>query len=157
MREKTCCFTGHRDISPLDYGRVKDALYKAVKNLIEEGVVYFGCGGALGFDTMAAKTVLDLKKEYPHIKLIMVYPCKNQTEFWQKRDIEIYDHIRAACDKHVYVSETYTKACMFKRNRHLVDHSRYCICYLTRAGGGTRYTVNYALEQGLQVINLAEI
>ena len=45
---------------------------------------------------------------------------------------------------------------MHKRNRHLVDNSSICICYLTENSGGTFYTVNYAKKQGLTVINLAE-
>ena len=46
---------------------------------------------------------------------------------------------------------------MHKRNRHLVDHSSICVCYLTEDRGGTAYTVNYAKKQGLKVINLADV
>ena len=42
------------------------------------------------------------------------------------------------------------------RNRHLVDHSGTCICYLTRSAGGPAYTVDYARKKGLRIINLAE-
>ena len=45
---------------------------------------------------------------------------------------------------------------MFKRNRHLVNHSSACICYLEKPTGGTAYTVNYARKCGLQIINLME-
>ena len=55
----------------------------------------------------------------------------------------------------VYTSQEYTKGCMHKRNRHLVDHSSVCVCYLTKKDGGTAYTVDYAERQGLEVINLA--
>ena len=34
---------------------------------IEQGYRYFGAGGALGFDTLAAQTVLELRSEYPDI------------------------------------------------------------------------------------------
>lgn len=54
------------------------------------------------------------------------------------------------------VVKLYFKGCMHKRNRHLVDNSGYCICYLTRTQGGTAYTVDYALERGLPVINIAD-
>ena len=37
---------------------------------------------------------------------------------------------------------------MHKRNRHLVDNSSRCICFLTEKTGGTFYTVNYASEHG---------
>jgi len=31
-----------------------------------------------------------------------------------------------------------------------------CVCYLTEATGGTAYTVNYAKEKNLWVINLVQ-
>ena len=45
---------------------------------------------------------------------------------------------------------------MHKRNRHLVDNSSACICYLTEESGGTAYTVEYVRKSNLIVINLAE-
>ena len=59
-------------------------------------------------------------------------------------------------NKVVYTSQEYTRDCMFKRNRHLVDYSSVCICYLNKSTGGTAYTVEYAKKRGLQIINLAE-
>ena len=123
---------------------------------IEQGYRYFGAGGALGFDTLAAQTVLELKSEYPEIKLILVLPCKNQTRGWEQADIEEYERIKAAADKVVHTSKDYYSGCMHKRNRHLVDNSSLCICYLTEQSGGTAYSVNYARSQGLKIINIAE-
>lgn len=156
MREKTCCFTGHRNIPSSDYGKIKASLYAVIEGLISEGIVYFGCGGALGFDTLAAEIILELKLKYPHIKLIMVYPCRDQTLFWDDCDKEKYNHIKFSCDKYVYSAERYDRSCMYKRNRHLVDCSSYCVCYLNRYKGGTAYTVNYAKQKGLTIINIAE-
>ena len=123
---------------------------------IEQGYRYFGCGGALGFDTLAAQTVLELKSEYTEIKLILVLPCENQSRGWERTDLEEYERIKAAADKVVYTSKDYFSGCMHKRNRHLVDNSSLCICYLTEQSGGTAYTVNYARSQGLKIINVAE-
>ena len=61
---------------------------------IEQGYRYFGTGGALGFDTLAAQTVLELKNKYPEIKLILVLPCENQTQGWERADIEEYERIQ---------------------------------------------------------------
>ncbi len=69
--------------------------------------------------------------------------------------MEEYERIKSQADKVVYVSQEYTKDCMFKRNRHLVDNSSVCICYKIKDSGGTAYTVSYAKEQGLEVINIA--
>lgn len=157
MKEKTCCFTGHRSIPKEDYSIIKERLKKEIIKLIEQGVCYFGAGGALGFDTIAAQTVLELKEVYPNIKLILVLPCKNQTYRWQEKDKEIYEDIKRKCDKYVYISEEYSSQCMLKRNRHLVDNSNFCICYLTKKQGGTAYTVKYAHEEGLYIVNTAEL
>ena len=123
---------------------------------IEQGYRYFGTGGALGFDTLAAQTVLELKSKYPEIKLILVLPCENQTLEWERAYIEEYERIKAAADKVVYTSKVYYSGCMHKRNRHLVDNSSLCICFLTEQSGGTAYTANYAQSQGLKIINVAE-
>ena len=55
-----------------------------------------------------------------------------------------------------YTSVEYTRGCMHKRNRHLVDHSGVCVAYLTESRGGTAYTVDYARKNGVPVINLGE-
>lgn len=154
--EKTCCFTGHRNIPANEYEKIRKNLEESIISLIKKGVCYFGAGGALGFDTMAALTILKLKEKYPHIKLILVLPCENQTYKWQQKDIDIYENIKSKCDKYVYTSKYYYNGCMFKRNKHLVDNSKYCICYLINKTGGTAYTVNYAKSNGLIIYNIAD-
>lgn len=157
MREKTACFTGHRKIPPESVPELSRRLKNILLRLIEEGYMYFGVGGALGFDTLVAQGVLSLRKWYPHIKLILVLPCTAQTKGWSKDDIAVYEKIKSQADKVVYTSHNYFRGCMFKRNRHLVNGSSVCIAYLTQEKGGTAYTVNYAKKQGLTVINLASV
>ena len=154
LKEKTCCFTGHREIT-LPVETIKYNLEKQLKRLISSGVIYYGAGGALGFDTLAALTIIKMRNIYPEIKLILVLPCKEQTKGWNSNDIEIYNYILNQADKVVYTSENYYPGCMHKRNRHLVDNSSHCICYLEKNTGGTAYTVNYAKEKGLTIYNVA--
>lgn len=139
----------------LEQEMIAQRLEETVTSLIGAGVRYFGAGGARGFDTLAAQTILKLQREYPQIKLILVLPCLSQTRGWRDEDIKVYERIKAAANKITYTSENYTQGCMHKRNRHLVDHSS--VCYLTENKGGTAYTVNYAKKQGLKIINLAEV
>ena len=155
MKSKTCCFTGHRKIPKGELPQIKTKLKNTITELIGNGIIYYGAGGALGFDILAALTVLELKQQYPQIKLILVLPCKNQTRNWRQNDIDIYDDIKQKADKVVYTSELYYNGCMQKRNRHLVDNSGYCICYKTHDTGGTAFTVNYANKQRLKIINIA--
>lgn len=142
--EKTACFTGHRKIPFSRRHRIKKILDEVLEANIEQGVIYYGAGGALGFDTMAAQAVLRARKKHPEVKLILVLPCRTQADRWPARDQAIYEDIKKQADKVVYISDEYTKDCMKKRNQHLVEHSDRCIYYLTQTHGGTAYTVGYA-------------
>lgn len=154
MKEKTCCFTGHREIDVADRETLKEKLTAAVREHIGRGYRYFGVGGALGFDTLAATVVLSLKKEFPEIALILVLPCPEQAKYWSAKDTAVYESILAKADKCVYTSSVYSRGCMQKRNRHLVDGSSSCIAYLRREEGGTAYTVRYAKSKGVNVFYL---
>ena len=155
MINQTCCFTGHRKIPSDQLESVTQRLRDAVIASIKDGYLYFGAGGALGFDTLAAKIVLELRTIYPEIKLILVLPCLDQAEKWNEEDKEEYERIKSLADKAVYTSGNYFNGCMQRRNRHLIDNSSLCICYLTERIGGTAYTVNYARDKGCMVVNLA--
>lgn len=157
LKGQTCCFTGHRIVPSGLELKLFNATEKVVENAIKSGYRYFGVGGALGFDTIAALVVLKLRESYPSVKLILVLPCFNQTRGWPKEDIEIYENIIKQADKVIYTSKEYTRGCMYKRNRHLVDNSSLCVCYLTEEKGGTYYTVNYAFKNQLSIINIAEL
>ena len=155
IRDKTCCFTGHRDI-PQAQIPVLTKKVTTIQMLAAQGIIYYGAGGALGFDTISATAVLKLQHTISQIKLILVLPCLSQAQRWSKRDQEVYESIKAQANKVVYTSQDYTRDCMFRRNRHLVDHSGTCICYLSKPQGGTAYTVDYAKKKGLKIINLAD-
>ena len=102
--KKTCCFTGHRDISKIKAMELKLKLPKIIEKLItEKGVIYFGVGGALGFDMLAEKAVLKLKKKYPFIKLILVLPCKNHNKNWKIADKLELNFIAKQADKISYI------------------------------------------------------
>lgn len=155
MRTETCCFTGHRELPVWGRKELAAKLEETIIGLIDRGIRFYGAGGARGWDTLAAQTVLRLKRRYLHIKLILVIPCLTQTKGWPAADVAEYERIKALADKVVYTSQEYTKGCIHKRNRHLVDNSSVCVCYLNKESGGTAYTVRYAREQGLEIINLA--
>ena len=155
MKGRTCCFTGHRDLPVQRQKELAAKLEDTIISLIDRGIRFYGAGGARGYDTLAAQTVLRLKERYPHIRLILVLPCLTQTKGWPAADVKEYERIKALADKVVYTSQEYTKGCMHRRNRHLVDHSSVCVCYFTKKDGGTAYTVRYAKEHSLEIINIA--
>lgn len=154
LKEKTCCFTGHRNIPANVLPQLRTQVNEIVKYLIESGICYFGTGGAIGFDTVAAETVLSLRGEYPHVKLILVLPCPEQADKWSWDAKIKYEYIKNCADKVVYTSTHYTPDCMYRRNRHLVNGSSICVAYCMKDTGGTAYTVRYAQQCGLQIIQL---
>ena len=71
IKEKTCCFFGHRKITETDELRSK--LYKTIEGLItENGVDTFLFGSRSQFNTLCYMVVTELKNEYKHIKRIYV-------------------------------------------------------------------------------------
>ncbi len=156
MRKKTCCFTGHRELGYAKYIYIKHKLICVIDELISAGITEFCTGGALGFDTVAAQTVLEARERNPHIKLHLILPCKNQAENWNYIQRETYNDIIRRADSIEYLCEYYTRFCMQMRNRELVDRSSVCVCCLEKTKGGTAYTVNYAKKSGLRIINVIE-
>ena len=155
-RETTCCFTGHRAI-PAEMeqyltGRITDG----INYLYSHNVRTFLVGGALGFDTLAARAVLKCRESCSDIRLIVVKPCQDQTKGWSQTDIDTHELINRLADGVICLSEHYYRGCMHQRNRILVDNSSACICYLTQASSGTAYTVDYAKNKGLSIFNLAQ-
>ncbi len=159
VREESCCFTGHRRIPGQEALWVRRRLREELLRLAGEGFTTFLAGGALGFDTIAAQEVLRVQAEYvPWMQLVLVLPCLGQESQWSQRDAAVYRGLLRQAGQVVYTGEAYAKGCMFRRNRFLVDHSAYCLCYLrNQARGGTAYTVGYARKQGLPVTNLAPL
>lgn len=154
-KSKVACFSGHRKL-PHNCQQLAADLEAAIVSLIERGVVFFGAGGALGFDMLAEETVLRLKERYPQIRLVLVLPCppEQQTLKWNADQCSRYYDILGKADKVRVLSDRYTSSCMLDRNRHMVDSSGYLICYLRESTGGTAYTVRYAESRGTEIIRI---
>ena len=135
-RAFTCCFTGHRELPIEKEGEIWQKTYIRVQQLLKQGVKYFGVGGAIGFDTLAAEGMLQVKTLNPQVKIILVLPFKGYQKYWLPGQQE--------------------RAAFLIRDRHLVDESAYCIGYCTRSTGGTAYTLRYAEKQGLKVWNIGK-
>ena len=155
LKAKTCCFTGHRDIPAGMLTPLKLAVKEKVLSLLTQDIVYYGVGGAIGFDSLAAETLLELRAEHPQIKVILVYPFEGFDSRWPEEQRIRYRTLWPQYDKRVCVSPMPGREAYVKRDRHLVDHSGRCIAYCTRSYGGTAYTVRYAHSKGCQVYNLA--
>lgn len=154
-RAETACFTGHRVIPAKDAASLSDRVYASAQQAYESGYRTFLCGGARGFDTIAAREILRLRTLHPDIRLVIAVPCATQADRWNTADRKAYQEILAAADGTVVLSPDYYDGCMQARNRFMVDRSSLCLCYMTRFEGGTWFTVRYALHEGITLKNLA--
>ena len=159
----TCAFTGHRpssyrfgyDEEHPDCAKIKVLMTTQIAALIDNGVRTFFTGMALGADIWGAVLVLRFKKDYPDIRLVAVLPCETQANRWSVEQRERYFNILAECDDTVYISRQYTKDCMFRRNRYLIDHANFVIAvYNGTPKGGTAYTVQYACAKHRALITI---
>lgn len=131
---------------------LKQRLFKEIDKLRGSGANVFCTGMAQGVDTWCAEIVLELQREYPEVKLWAVVPCREQDSMWSSEDKQRYRSILGRCEKVLCVSEEYTKQCMHKRNRALVDLCDILVAVYDGKPGGTKYTVDYAKKKNRKTI-----
>ena len=151
---KICAFTGHRNIPYEDIISMPEKLGKLIERLISEGVCEFRCGGAQGFDTIAALKVLEAKKQHADVRLALYLPCKDQAKAWSDRAKAVYEKVIEMADSVTYTAEFYKTGCMHTRNRAMINGADVCVAYCTSDSGGTAYTIAYARSKGINVITI---
>ena len=156
---KRCAFTGYRPQKmPFGYNeadpaciRLKTCLHERIEEMIGEGYAHFLSGGAMATDTWAAEAVLDLKKKYPWLLLEMVSPFDGQANHWDEVYRLRHDRLLHEADIVTAISHAYTKGCIFRRNRYLVNHADILLAVYDGQPGGTAMTVSYAMQKGIPV------
>lgn len=166
-KSKTVAFSGHRSFKMnAGGGSLFDEcgqyepeatalrLRETVRGLAVDGYTDFLCGMAEGFDLMAGEAVVEVRREFPSVRLTAVVPFPGQAVRFGGEAREIYDRVLAAADHTIVVCPEYSKDCFHRRNDLLVNLSSVLICYYNGSCGGTQYTVKRALQTGTKVINL---
>ena len=165
---KVVCATGHRLSGFSWYNKngntlynennpecikIKSLLMQELEKLILTGYDYFISGMALGFDIWFAEAILELKKKYPHIKLIGALPCRNQTERWtDQKQIDRYNYLITQLDDVRCIYDIYEDGCLLERNRFMINNSSLVIALFNGLSGGTKSTIDYAKKQGKEII-----
>ena len=153
------CFTGHRDLTDSEINIIIRRLTILLERLIlNHGLNNCFVGGAVGFDTVAAKTVLSLKDNYSDIKLNLLIPCQGQENSWNERQKQEYEIIKNRSDSVRVLAPFFYNGCMQARNRELLRNADLCIAYLRKGtkSGGSLNTVLQAAKLGVPVINIAD-
>lgn len=146
---KTCCFTGNREIPTELYQAIKDETKEKVQELIDSGYTDFICGGASGYDILAAAVVLIKKRENPDstVRLHIFLPYRHGTRGETDIEKKLYTQTIDGAYSVTHISEKYHFRCMQDRNEAMVDNSSYCIAFCNKTSGGTVNTVRYALKR----------
>ena len=154
MDNKGCSFTGHRDVSAEHKKALPGLLMRAIEYAYNLGCRDFYAGGAVGFDTFAAREVIRFRLSHRDARLVLLLPCINQNELWSGADTDAYEYVLSEADEIKYVAEEYTKSCMQKRNQALADSCDIMIAYVGRPRSGAGQTVRMAEKLGKKVYNL---
>ena len=155
MKEKTCCFFGHREINETE--ELKSKLMEIIEKLIvDEKVDTFLLGSKSQFNSLCLELVTEIKEKYPNIKRIYVraeYPDINEqyTNYLLESYEETYypEHIRSS-----------GRAAYVERNYEMINKSYFCIVYYdepnapTTRKSGTNIALDYAMKKGKQIIVL---
>ncbi len=162
--ETTCCFTGPR--SPrlpmegnefsFEISALKTNIRSAVIDAYSEGFRFFMSGMAEGFDLFAAEIVLELKNELEGIALVAALPWSGAPKSHSARISRRMESVLKKADSVVSLSENYIHGCEHLRNRYMVDNSTRIIGYYNGLSGGTAHCWNYAVEKGLELVNIYE-
>lgn len=155
MKEKTCCFFGHRTINETE--ELRERLYEIIEQLIvNENVDTFLFGSKSRFNSICLELVTEIKEKYPHIKRVYVraeYPDIN--EQYTNYLLESYED--TYYPEHIIGSG---RAAYVERNYEMIDNSRFCIVYYdnsnapTTRKSGTKIALDYAIKKQKHIIVL---
>lgn len=135
-----CTFFGHREFYSLDEQVLKDT----IEDMIRKGVDTFYVGNQGQFDSAVYRCLRNLRKEYPHIWIcvVLAYLPTKKNEYDDMVDT-MYPEI-----------EGHPKFAIERRNRWMIDHSDFLLCYINHTWGGAYKFARLAKHHGKAVINL---
>lgn len=161
-RSQSCCFTGHRP-EKLPWGKrendprcqvLKAKITSELEGAYAKGYRHFICGMARGADLYFCEAALSLRDRHPNITVEAAIPFLDQAARWLQEEQAHYYSLLEQCNFETVIQHSYTPGCLYRRNRYLVDRSSLIIAAYHGKGGGTLYTLTYAIEQNLDVIIL---
>ena len=146
-KEKIVGFAGHRH--EWQNVGIEAKLKETIIELIEKGYNVFYCGDKGYFDELSAKIVLQLKEQYPQIKLYSILTAYHEDkEKWQ---------LPRGYDGSLYpeLGKCHFKAKITKKNEWIVDNIDILVCYVHQTlNSGAFNTVKSARKIGKPIIYL---
>ncbi len=145
---KTCFFIGHRDAPESIYERLLSAVERHIS---EYSVGDFVVGRYGNFDHLAARAVLEAKRNHADVTLTLLMP-------YYRTDA---NPLPDGFDGSLFPDglETVPKrAAILRANQYMIRHCDYLITYNKNRVGNTRKLVAEARKNGLiYIVNIAEV
>lgn len=151
----TLCFAGHRIIRRKDMALLPQRLDALLEACYEKGYVQYLCGGAIGFDTLAAEAVVRLRQKHGDVQLVLMIPCSDQSARWTQAQCQRYERLLYRANDVQVLTDLYHDGCMQARNDAMLARSSLCISYQYMNRGGTLSTVRQAHRMNIPVLNVA--
>lgn len=148
----TVAFFGHREIN--DPFKIEERLEEEIYRLLgEKEYVDFLVGRDGEFDQFASSAVLRVRKQYrdDNSSLVLVLPYA-RAEYLNNE--ESYHDYYSDVEISYAASKAHPKAAIQIRNREMVDRADLILCCIEREKGGAWQTVQYAIKQEKDIINL---
>ncbi len=158
----TCCFTGHRPAKlPWKTNEqdprclaLKASMVREIEGLYARGFRHFISGMALGCDLYFAEAALSLRSRLPSLTVECALPFPGQADRWSRASRARWLAAVEACDLETVVQQDYDCACMFRRDRYMVDRSALVLAVFGDSAGGTKYTLDYAAQKHREILLL---
>ncbi len=149
--ETIVAFTGHRTYR----NEAAELLRGRIEALYARGMRTFLCGMAVGFDLAAGEAVVACRATCPDLRLVAVVPFRGQELRFPAAERRRFEQLLEEADERVILAEAYHRGCYAVRNDFLVAHAALLVAWYDGSrSGGTRYTVQRALERDRELWNL---
>ncbi|WP_245570046.1 DUF1273 domain-containing protein [Lacticigenium naphthae] len=125
---------------------IKKVLRENFIQAIEEGTQWFLIGGQLGTELWSGEVLIELKKEYPDIRLSIIFPFKGFGEKWNEENKLLLEKVTNGADYVNWTSkEGYTKPRQLQQHQQfMVDHTHGALLlYDTEFEGKSTFLYNY--------------
>lgn len=155
----TCCIIGHRKFNVKEYKEKLISTFEWLITMKNVGIFLFGSKSE--FNHECYQIIRELKRKYPHIKLIYVR-AENR---YLSNELEASLSFYYDETYYSYYAEDGGKYSYILRNEEMIDRSDYCVFYynkgyleerkgVIKTKSGTEMAYNYAKKLRKEVINV---
>lgn len=150
------CFIGHRKYLPLD---IKQRLDTAIRSEIEQGCKFFTMGAHGDFDILSLSVCKQLQNEYRDIFIELIITSLHQIQHkickTETGDL-IYNPYENLNTVMYNIEDVYFKRKIVESNKQMINYCDTLICYVCpdKIHSGAKRIMNYAIQQGLRIINI---